>query len=150
MKSVKTKRNTVDGKIASAQSHNTEYPVPDGSKNLIGIDKKRWKSYCLARDSWTDTELLMLYEAVCTHRTLDEAKAEADGAPIMVEKINGDMIANPIFHEVRQREKALQTWLRQIGLQTTPERANSTNGGGKKSTPQEDKPLPDNVASLVG
>ena len=149
MKTVKTKRNTAEGRVASAISHNTEYPIPNGAKTLIGIDRKRWKSYCLARDSWTDTELLMLYEAVVCHRELDEGRAACDGAPIMVEKTNGDMMPNPVFHETRQREKSLQTWLRQIGLQTTPERANSTNGGGKASSPIKEE-LPDNVSSLIG
>ena len=91
----------------------------------------------------------MLYEAVLAFRDLDACREAAEGAPVMVEKANGDMIANPIFHELRQREKALQTWLRQIGLQTTPERANSTNAGGKRSDPESEK-LPDNVSSLLG
>ena len=81
---------------------------------------------------------------------LDAARAASRGATIMVEKSNGDMIANPIFHEIRQREKALQTWLRQIGLQTTPERANSTNGGGKSASSIGDEKVSDNVRKLIG
>ena len=150
MRNIKMKRNTMEGKVRSALSHQTEYPTPEGAKKLAGIDKKRWKTYCLARDSWTDTELLMLYEAVTCHRELDAARAASRGATIMVEKSNGDMIANPIFHEIRQREKALQTWLRQIGLQTTPERANSTNGGGKSASSIADEKVSDNVRKLIG
>lgn len=150
MRTIKMKRNTVAAKVRSAQSHQTEYPVPAGMPKLTGIDKKRWKAYCLARDSWTDTELSMLYEAVICHRALDEAREACKGASIMVEKANGDMITNPIFHETRQREKSLQSWLRQIGLHTTPERANSTNGAGKLASQTKGEKTPDNIRNLIG
>ena len=150
MRNIKPRRNTVESMVKSAQAHQKEYPVPDGMPKLTGIDKKRWKAYCLARDSWTDTELTMLYEAVVCHRSLNEAREACRGASIMIEKSTGDMIPNPIFHETRQREKMLQTWLRQIGLHTTPERANSTNGAGKSASGIEKEKVSDNIRSLVG
>jgi hypothetical protein len=150
MKTTKPKNSTTHARVSAAKSHLESFPIPSGYKKLYRIDKKRWETLCKARESWSENELMMLYEIVVGYRDLDKARKVADDAPLMIEKVNGDEIANPIFHEVRQREKGIRDWNRQVGLQVTQERANSGNGSGKTAKTEVPDKLPDNVASLIG
>jgi hypothetical protein len=144
MKHVKLKRTTVEARVSAAKNHAEGYKVPKGCKELMGIDADRWKSLCFARDAWTDTELLMLYELILTFRDLDSARDEARDCPVME---YGRV--HPIHEEVRRREKALQAWFRNLGLNTTLERANAGNAASRKAQVDDDE-LPSNVASLLG
>jgi hypothetical protein len=144
MKHVKLKRTTVEARVSAARNHQTGYETPNGLPKLMGIDAQRWKSLCYARDAWTDTELMMLYELILTFRDLDTARDEARDCPVME---YGRI--HPIHNEVRSREKALQAWFRNLGLNTTLERANAGNAASKKADTDREE-LPSNVASLLG
>lgn len=150
-RNVGTKSSGLEGLLKSAQSHQKEYETPKGLSKLRGRDKVRWTSFCLARDDWTESELEGLYEGVLALGDLDACRVLCEGAPIMVEKANGEMMANPIFPELRSRQKAARDQLRAVGLQISAERTKSTLSGGKRSKPGvKDEPLPDNVKSLLG
>jgi len=145
MKPVKMKRSAVEARVAAAKNHRDGYNTPKGQPQLSGIDFQRWKSLCFARDAWTDTELLMLYQLVESFRDLDAARLEAASCPVLDE----DGKIHPIHNEVRAREKALLAWFRNLGLNTTLERANSGNASSKKAG-LDIEDLPANVASLLG
>jgi hypothetical protein len=150
MSNRKLPSNGLAGKVFSAQINKYRYDSPAGYPKLLGIDRKRWDSFCSARETWSDAELVMLFEGIVAYRDLDACRDAADGEPIMVPKSdNSDcMIANPVFHELRQREKAVQTWLRQVGLTTSPDRAAASKGSGLKRKP--DSGNDSNVRSLIG
>ena len=115
-------------KVTSAAAAEKRYAVPEGCKSFSGIARKRWNLLTQAKDTWTDSELTQLYEAILAWADFDVAKEESERSPVMIEKSNGDIVAHPIHHEVRQRQRRLQDWLRAVGLNTSPDRAAASRG----------------------
>jgi len=85
----------------------------------------------LARGSWKEAELRILHRALKLESDLEALQEEARVIPAIYTKPSGDIGEHPVHVAVRSRLKALQSELRVVGLQCSPDRNIGTGNHGR-------------------
>jgi hypothetical protein len=137
----KHRSDSVKGRLAAAAEQAKGYSVPDGLTTLTEREQLSWCQYCLARGSWKQAELRILHRAVKLETDLETLQEEARHVPAVYTKPSGDIAEHPIHVAVRSRLKSLQSELRMVGLQCSPDRKAGVGNSGRFVTPsQSDRP----------
>jgi hypothetical protein len=127
----KQRSDSLTAKVLAAQEQARGHSVPDGLCPLSDSEQLAWSQYCLSRGSWKDSELRILHRVVRFETELEEIQEEARDIPTVYERPSGDIAEHPIHGAVRNKLKTLQSELRMVGLQCSPDRKAGVGNSGK-------------------
>jgi hypothetical protein len=127
----KHRSDSVKGLLAASAEQDKGYSVPDGLCPLTECEQLAWGQYCLARGSWKEAELRILHRAVKLETDLETLQEEARATPAIYTKPSDDISEHPVHLAVRGRLKSLQSELRMIGLQCSPDRKAGVGNSGR-------------------
>ena len=133
----KLRSDSTTAKVRAAQEQANGYAVPEGLGVLTDREHLAWGQYCLARGSWKEAELRILHRAVKLETELADIQEEAREIPTVYEKPSGDIAEHPIHGAVRNALKTLQSELRMIGLQCSPDRKAGVGNSGRNVFPRQ-------------
>ena len=133
----KHRSDSVKGLLAASAEQDKGYSVPDGLCPLTEREQLAWGQYCLARGSWKEAELRILHRSVKLETDLETLQEEARATPAIYTKPSGDLSEHPVHLAVRGRLKSLQSELRMIGLQCSPDRKAGAGNSGRYVTPSQ-------------
>lgn len=133
----KHRSDSVKGLLAASAEQEKGYSVPEGLSPLNEREQLAWGQYCLGRGGWKTAELRILHRAVKLESELEVMQEEASDIPTVYEKPSGDIAEHPHHGAVRNKLKTLQSWLRMVGLQCSPDRKAGTGNSGRFVAPSQ-------------
>ena len=111
--------DSVTGRTAAAQEKPVE--VPSDLPELTQKEMAAFEQYGAFRGGWKAAELRGLHRAVRLESNIAALVAESERVQRYIEKPDGTFVAHPIFRDIRDETKVLQSQLRMLGLNVTPE-----------------------------
>ena len=126
--------DSVAARTAAAQSLPPE--VPEGMEPLTEAEKTAFDHYGAFRIGWTVAELRGLHRLVRLESKIAALEKVAESSEQFIPKHDGTLTVHPVHKEIRDESKVMQTQLRLLGLNITPEGrrkiANSHAAGNPK------------------
>jgi hypothetical protein len=144
----KHRSDSTKGLLAAYAEQEKGYLVPEGLIPLTEREQLAWCQYCLARGSWKEAELRILHRAIRLETELEQLQEEASATPTIYEKPSGDLAEHPIHGCVRNKFKTLQSELRMVGLQCSPDRKAGVGNSGRFVAPSQSG-VPSKLRSLL-
>ena len=131
--------DSVTARTAAAQESPVE--VPEGLAKLSKKERLAFDQYAAFRTGWTEAELRGLHRAVKIESNIARLGRQSRRVTQFIEKADGTFVTHPIFKEIRDDTKLLQSQLRIIGLNMT--------GEGRRKIANTPKPAAKQGISLV-
>lgn len=132
----KSASDSIQGKVDSAQAQQGDtYDVPEGFVDLSDLEQRYWDEYVSAKTSWKRSELVQLYRLCQLSARLEDLDNECEGCERITVGAQGGPIEHPIFKAQRDHEKAIESKLRLLGLNSPHNVAAKNASDGERATP---------------